>query len=84
MVQRASLDANPLHSREGTLRSKEEESDFMVRDTAKQHIDRIREMVAILEDHGVSVRMLKTDRVGHIVYEDEHQVVAEPFSDVQF
>ena len=54
------------------------------RDAAHEHIARIREMVAILENHGVSVRMLKTDRVGYVVYEDEHQVVAEPFSDVQF
>jgi hypothetical protein len=54
------------------------------RDSAQEHIDRIREIVAILENHGVSVRMLKTDRVGYVVYEDEHQVVAEPFSDAQF
>ena len=53
------------------------------KDTAHEHIDRIREMVAILEIHGVSVRMLKADRVGYVVYEDEYQVVAEPFSDVQ-
>jgi hypothetical protein len=53
------------------------------RDTAHEHIAHIREMVAILESHGVSVRMLKADRVGYVVYEDEHQVVAQPFSDVR-
>jgi hypothetical protein len=53
------------------------------KDTAHEHIARIREMVAILEDHGVSVKMIKAERVGYVVYEDEHQVVAEPFSDVQ-
>ena len=36
-------------------------------------------MVTILEDHGVSVQMLKTERVGYVVYEDAYQVVAEPF-----
>ena len=50
------------------------------KDSAREHISRVRELVAILEHHGVSVRMLKTDRVGYIVYEDEYQIVAEPFA----
>jgi hypothetical protein len=61
---------------------KESKAISWFRDTAHEHISRIREMVAILESHGISVQMLKTDRVGYLVYEDEHQVVAEPFSDV--
>jgi hypothetical protein len=50
------------------------------KETAKEHIARIRILVAILENHGVSVQMLKTDRVGYVVYEDEYQIVAEPFA----
>ena len=42
----------------------------------------MRELVAILETHGVAVRMLKAQRVGYVVYEDEYQVVAEPFADM--
>jgi len=53
------------------------------KDSAHEHIARVRELVAILQNHGVPVRMLKTDRVGYVVYEDEYQVVAEPFADVQ-
>ena len=53
------------------------------KDTAHEHIARIREMVAILENHGVAVRMLKTDRVGYVVYEDEDQIVAEAFADMR-
>ena len=53
------------------------------KDSAQEHICRVREFVAILENHGVGVRMIKSDRVGYIVYEDEHQVVAEPFSDAK-
>ena len=51
----------------------------------RQHIDRgwIRGLVAILQNHGIPVRMLKADRVGYVVYEDEYQVVAEPFADTQ-
>jgi hypothetical protein len=51
------------------------------RDSAHEHISRVREIVAILESHGVSVQMLKAERVGYVVYEDDYQVVAEPFSD---
>jgi hypothetical protein len=51
------------------------------KDTAHEHLSRVRELLVILEHHGVSVRMLKTNRVGYIVYEDEFQIVAQPFSD---
>jgi hypothetical protein len=49
------------------------------KDTAHEHIDRIRLLVEILRNHGISVRMLKTERVGYVVYQDEHQIVAEAF-----
>jgi hypothetical protein len=50
------------------------------KDTAHEHLARIRSLVAILENHGVAVRMLRTERVGYVVYEDEYQIVAEPFA----
>lgn len=53
------------------------------KDGAGEHLARVRSLVAILQNHGVSVRMLKSERVGYIVYEDEYQIVAEPFSDTQ-
>lgn len=49
------------------------------KDSAWEHIAQVRSLVAILRDHGISVQMLKADRVGYIVYEDEYQIVAEPF-----
>lgn len=52
------------------------------KDSATQHLARVRELVAILETNGVPVRMLKAQRVGYVVYEDKYQVVAEPFSDM--
>ena len=55
----------------------------LFRDTAHEHLARVRELVVILEHHGVSVRMLKANRVGYIVYEDEFQIVARPFSDTR-
>lgn len=52
------------------------------KDTAVEHLVQIRELIAILENHGVHVRTLKARRTGYIVYEDEHQIVAEPFADM--
>ena len=53
------------------------------KDSAFEHLARVRELVAILQHHGVSVQMLKADRVGYVVYEDEYQIVAEPFADTR-
>lgn len=49
------------------------------RDSAAEHLARAREIVALLDAHGVVVEMLWTSRPGYVVYEDEFQVVAEPF-----
>jgi len=52
------------------------------KDTAAEHLAYMRELVAILENHGIHVRTLKVKRVGYVVYEDEYQLVAEPFADM--
>lgn len=44
-----------------------------------EHISRIWEMVNILERNGIYVKKIRTDRPGYIIYEDEWQLVAEPF-----
>jgi hypothetical protein len=46
---------------------------------ATEHIARIWEMVRILERNGIYVKKIITDRPGYVVYEDEWQLVAEPF-----
>ena len=46
---------------------------------ASEHIARIWQMVGILERHGIYVKKIKTDKPGYLIYEDEWQVVAEPF-----
>jgi hypothetical protein len=43
------------------------------------HIARIWEMVGILERNGIYVKKIRTDRPGYVIYEDEWQLVAEPF-----
>ncbi|PYV36444.1 MAG: hypothetical protein DMG06_30680 [Acidobacteria bacterium] len=51
------------------------------KDTAKLHIAKMYEFAAILEAHGVHVEVIRTTRPGYVVYEDEHQITAEPFSE---
>lgn len=51
------------------------------KNTASEHIARARVLVEIVRNHDIEVRMLKADRVGYVVYEDEYQVAAEPFAD---
>ena len=46
---------------------------------ATEHISRIWEMVQILERNGIFVKKIRTDRPGYILYEDQWQLVAEPF-----
>lgn len=53
------------------------------RDTASEHIARMHQMKQIVEEHGYTVEVITEDRVGYLVYEDEHQVIAEPFADTR-
>jgi hypothetical protein len=38
---------------------------------------------AVLQRYGVSVTMISQSRIGYIVFDDECQVVAEPFKETQ-
>ena len=54
------------------------------RPTAREHIARAHEMAAVLEENDTPVWQIKAAKVGYVVYEDEHQVVAEPVADMGF
>lgn len=49
------------------------------KDSAVRYICKVRELARMLEQHSVSVEMLRTVRPGYIVYEDPYQIVAVPF-----
>jgi hypothetical protein len=46
--------------------------------TATEHLARMRRIKAVLEHHGHSVVMCSEARVGCVIYEDDYQVVADP------
>ena len=41
------------------------------------------DLKAILEQYGIHVDLIKSDRPGYIVYEDENQIAAEPFQSTE-
>jgi hypothetical protein len=47
------------------------------RDSAGEPLRRIWDLVALLDEHGTTVRMITTDKPGTIVYADKYQVVAQ-------
>jgi len=46
---------------------------------AIEHLAKIRALAAILQDNGYEVRQIATERPGYVVYEDDYQLIAEPF-----
>ena len=49
--------------------------------TAKLHISQAMTLKALLDEVGYPITILRERRIGYIVWEDEHQVVAEPFAE---
>ena len=48
-------------------------------DSATDHIGLAREVVELLRQHDVVVETILTDRPGFLVFEDDFQILAEPF-----
>ena len=49
------------------------------KDSAIEHIAKMRALGQMLQAHRIEVEMLRTERPGYVVYEDDFQVAAEPF-----
>jgi hypothetical protein len=50
-------------------------------DSSAERLSKIRELEVLLKNLDVVINCVVTTNPGYIVYEDDHQVVAEPFSD---
>lgn len=51
--------------------------------TAGEHLARAWELATILEDREVFIRTIRCHKTGYILYEDEIQVLAQPFADMR-
>jgi hypothetical protein len=49
--------------------------------TATEHISRMHEMCRILNEHGITTEMITSARPGYVVFEDEYQIAAVPFTE---
>lgn len=54
-----------------------------LKDSADRHVAQMHRLAEILKRHGHEVTMIKTNRPGYVVYEDEYQIVAEPFYELK-
>ena len=52
--------------------------------TAYEHLARARDLATILEDRDVFIRTIRCHKTGYVLYEDEIQVLAQPFADMRF
>ncbi len=53
------------------------------RDDALEPLSRMHEIKRVLEENGYVVHIVREDRIGYVVYEDDAQVIAEPFADTR-
>lgn len=51
------------------------------KDSAQDYIAHMRTVCHVLDQQGIPTEILITDRPGYIVFEDDHQVAAVPFSE---
>lgn len=50
-----------------------------IKSSSKEVVRKLYELKSAVEHHHIHCKIIKSERPGYIVYEDEHQVVAEPF-----
>lgn len=50
---------------------------------AKEHLSMAYELADLLGRHGYHIEILKTERPGFVIYEDDVQLIAEPFADTK-
>ena len=77
---RLNLLAPDRFSRAGSAHAKKVALSWFKPD-ASEHIARMHQIAVILAAHDQHVEMIRSHRPGYIVYEDDHQVAAEPFRD---
>ena len=51
--------------------------------SAHEHLAKAHEMIALLENNDVYIRTVKSEKIGYRLYEDDAQVLAQPFSDMK-
>lgn len=53
------------------------------RSSATEHLQQAHRLKAVLDANGHSVTVVVERRIGYVVYDDAHQVIAEPFAETR-
>ena len=53
------------------------------KDSAHEHVQQLFRLRGVFEEIGYQVNIICESRVGYVIYEDEHQVIAEPFRETR-
>jgi hypothetical protein len=51
--------------------------------SAHVYLEKARELISLLEDNDVYIRTIKSEKIGYRLYEDDAQVLAQPFADMR-
>jgi len=69
----------PKRFSNGTSKNNEDISLSWFKDSAKDHIKKMQEFIAIAETYDIIIERIASKNPGYIVFEDEFQVSAVPF-----
>jgi hypothetical protein len=51
--------------------------------SATRHLERIHELAELLDRYDARSEIVKSERPGYVIYEDDAQIIAEPFRDTR-
>jgi hypothetical protein len=51
--------------------------------SATRHLERIHELAELLDRYDVGSEIVTSERPGYVIYEDDAQIIAEPFRDTR-
>jgi len=52
-----------------------------IRGCPPPHLEKIRELAELLDRYDVGIEIVRSERPGYVIYEDDAQIIAEPFRD---
>lgn len=73
------LPAPTKFSRKKNVSHRETKGISWIKSSAKELVSNLYALMDVVERHGIHCKVLKTKTPGYVVYEDDFQIVAEPF-----
>lgn len=71
----------PYRFRQSSRRQPAPKAISWYKSTATEHISKMHTFCRILNEHNILTQMITSTRPGYIIFEDDHQIAAAPFSE---